>query len=192
MSGPVDASDRVCVGVIGAPHGVRGLVRLKSFTAEPEAAAAYGPLCDESGREFRLTVTGRAKEMLVCRVDGVGDRAAAEALKGVALYLPRAALPPAADPDEFYHADLIGLAAVTADGTEIGRVAAVYDFGGGDLLEVAPAAGGSPLVLPFTREAVPEVDLVSGRVVIAPPPGLWEPAAGETAESGPVRAGRRR
>lgn len=192
MAKPEAASDRVCVAVIGAPHGVRGLVRVKSFTAEPEAVAAYGPLSDEFAQELRLTITGRAKEMLVCRVDGVGDRAAAEALKGRRLYLPRAALPPAADSEEFYHADLIGLVAVTRDGTEIGRVAAVYDFGGGDLLEVAPTAGGSPLVLPFTREVVPEIDLAAGRVVIAPPPGLWEQAGGETAESGPARAGRRR
>ncbi len=142
-------------------------MRIRSYTAEPEDIASYGPVTDEAGRRFALSVVGQARGAVLARIAGVDDRDAAEALKGVRLYVPRAALPETA-PGEYYHADLIGLAAVLADGTEVGTVAAVNDFGAGDVLEVA-RPGARALLLPFTAEAVPEVDIAAGRIVIAPP-----------------------
>jgi 16S rRNA processing protein RimM len=165
---------RVCVGVVTGAHGVRGAVRLKSFTAEPPDVARYGPLEDESGaRQFKLQVIGSAKGVLLATVAGVGDRDHAEALRGLRLYVPRAALPPPAE-DEFYHADLLGLTAGLADGNVIGEVHAVHDFGAGDMLEIVRAQG-PPVMVPFTRAVVPIVDLAAGRLVIDPPPGLIAP-----------------
>lgn len=169
------ANSRVCMGVVGAPHGVRGAVRIKSFTDAPEAIAGYGALEDETGaRRFTLRVIGSAKGdgMVIATLSGVADRDAAEALRGLRLYAPRAALPaPAAD--EFYHADLIGLAAELGDGAVLGTVIAVHDFGAGDMIEIAPATG-RPVLVPFTRAAVPVVDVAGGRVVIDPPDGLLD------------------
>ena len=167
---------RVCVGAVGAAHGVRGAVRIKSFTAKPEDIARYGPLDDERGeRQFTLRITGAAKGVLIAQLSGVADRNHAEALRGLRLYLPRAALPPPED-DEYYHADLIGLDAVLTDGTPVGEVRAVHDFGAGDTLEITRAEG-PPAMVPFTKAVVPEVDLSAGRLVIDPPPGLIEEPA---------------
>ncbi|MHA1114414.1 MAG: ribosome maturation factor RimM [Alphaproteobacteria bacterium] len=161
---------RVCVGAVAGSHGVRGLVRVKPFTEDPAAVAAYGPVEDEAGaRRFNLAVTGRAKGVVVVRIEGIADRDAAEALKGVRLYVPRAALPEP-EADDFYQSDLLGLRVETLDGQRIGRVKAVQNFGAGDLLEIAPERGPS-FFLPFTRETVPEVDIGGGRVVVAPAPG---------------------
>src|SRR5689334_4299109 len=132
---------RVCVGVVTGAHGVRGAVRLKSFTAEPGDIARYGPLEDERGeRRFRPRLTGSAKGVVVAKLPGIDDRDQAEALRGLRLYLPRAALPPPGE-DEYYHVDLIGLAAALADGTCLGTVRAVHDFGAGDTLEIERAEG---------------------------------------------------
>jgi 16S rRNA processing protein RimM len=162
------ADSNVCVGVITGAHGVRGQVRVKSFTAEPTDIAAYGPLRDAAGtREFRLELTGSAKGVLLARIHGVADRDAAEALRGTELYVDREALPEP-DEDEFYHADLIGLPAVLADGTPYGTVRMLHDFGAGDMIEIALAAGGIA-VLPFTKAVVPEIDLAAGRIVVFPP-----------------------
>ena len=170
------------MGVVGAPHGVRGAVRIKSFTDGPEAIANYGALEDESGAQrFTLRVVGSAKGdgMLIATLSGVADRDRAETLRGLRLYAPRAALPATAE-DEFYHADLVGLAAQLGDGSEIGRIVAVHDFGAGDVLEIAPAGdkshGGQPVLVPFTRAAVPVVDVAGGRVVIELPEGLVDAA----------------
>jgi 16S rRNA processing protein RimM len=162
----------VLVGVVTGPHGISGAVRIKSFTAEPEGIASYGPLCDATGRRFALKLVGAGKGILICRLSGIDDRNRAEGLRGLRLFLPRSALPPAAV-DEFYHADLIGLAAVTGDGTAIGKVRAVHDFGAGDTLEIERAAA-PPAMVPFTRAIVPVVDLEAGRLVIDPPPGLLD------------------
>ncbi|WP_299441272.1 ribosome maturation factor RimM [uncultured Rhodospira sp.] len=169
-------ADRVCLGVVVGVHGVRGVVRVKSFTADPADVAAYGPVSTEDGaRSWRLSVVGPAKGVVLCRFDGIDDRTAAEALKGLRLYVPRAALPPAEDEDEYYHADLIGLAVEREDGTALGTVRAVHDFGAGDMLELRPPAeGAKSLMIPFTRAAVPVVDLTAGRVVVADLPGLLE------------------
>jgi len=174
MSGP-----KLCVAVITGPHGVRGSVRVKSFTEDPSDAGRYGPLSDKDGtRRFELTVTGTAKGLLIAKVDGVDDRDAAEALKGTELYLERDALPTLAEPDEYYHADLIGLTAVGPDDTTMGTVKAVFDFGSGDLLEIATADGGSEFV-PFRKETVTSVDLAAGRLVVEPTVELSPDGASE-------------
>ncbi|HEV2301995.1 MAG TPA: ribosome maturation factor RimM [Stellaceae bacterium] len=162
---------RICLGVVTAPHGVKGAVRIKSFTADPADIVRYGPLEDEGGeRRYALTVVGEGKGVLLARLSGVDDRNRAEALRGLRLYLPREKLPqPAAD--EYYHADLIGLAAVLGDGTSLGRVRAVHDFGAGDTLEIARGEG-PPILVPFTRAVVPVVDIAGGKVVLDPPEGL--------------------
>jgi 16S rRNA processing protein RimM len=166
---------RVCMGIVGAPHGVRGAVRIKSFTDAPEAIANYGALEDERGeRKFALRIVGTAKGdgMVIAALSGIADRDQAEALRGLRLYAPRAVLP-ATGEDEFYHADLVGLAAMFDDGTTLGTIIAVHDFGAGDVIEIAPPAG-QPVLVPFTRTAVPVVDIASGRVVIDPPEGLFD------------------
>ena len=174
--GPGDEK-RVCVGAVAGAHGVRGAVRIKSFTADPKDIARYGALEDESGeRHFTLRLTGAGKGVLIGHLSGIGDRNQAEAARGLRLYLDRAVLPPTGE-DEYYHADLIGLDAVLSDGTPIGPVRAVHDYGAGDTLEIARAEA-PPLMVPFTRAVVPSVDLAAGRLVIDPPPGLLdEPAA---------------
>jgi len=166
-------SARVCLGAITGPHGVRGLVKVKPFTETPEDIAAYGPVEDEAGnRRFTLRVTGAAKGQVIVAVDGVGDRNAAEALKGERLYVERTALP---DPDDgsFYHADLIGMDVVGLDGRLLGSVSALYDFGAGDVLEFR-GADGKARMLPFTEAVVPTVDLEARRMVVDPPDGALE------------------
>jgi 16S rRNA processing protein RimM len=163
---------RVCLGVVTGPHGVQGAVRIKSFTEVPENVVRYGPLSDQSGRRFAVEILGIAKGVVIARLSGVADRSQAEGLRGVRLYLPRSALPQT-EADEYYHADLIGLEAVLGDGTPVGRVRAIHDFGAGDTLElVRPEA--PPLMVPFTRAVVPIVELAAGRLVLDPPPGLLD------------------
>jgi len=163
---------RLCLGVITGAHGIKGLVRVKSFTAEPEAIAAYGPLQDERGeRRFDLELVGSGKGVLIARIKGLKDRNEAERLKGLRLYVRRADLP-APGEEEFYAADLIGLAAMSPDGSRFGTVRAVHDFGAGASIEVADEAG-KATVVPFTQAAVPQVDLAAGSLVIAPPEGLF-------------------
>jgi 16S rRNA processing protein RimM len=171
--------DRVLLGVFGRPHGVRGLVRVQSFTADPADIAAYGPLADEAGaRTFALRVVQRGERPVVA-VEGVADREAAAKLTGTRLYLARDRLP-APDDDEFYHADLIGLAAEDTAGRRLGTVASVNDHGAGAFLEIE--TGAQPLLLPFTRAAVPVVDLAARRVVIVPPGEIVVPPSAEQPE----------
>ena len=158
----------VCVAQVGAPHGVRGAFHLRCFTEAAENVAAYGTLCDERGRPlFDLRIVGPAKGGVIATVPGVTDRNAAEALRGQSLYVPRERLP-ATDEDEYYHEDLVGLAARDADGRDVGRVVAVLNYGAGDILEIATDEGGSELV-PFTRAAVPTVDLAARTVEVVLP-----------------------
>ena len=155
---------RVCLGVITGAHGVRGLVKVKSFAEVPEDLAAYGPLTDEDGaRVYTLSVTGHSKDALLVRVEGVGDRDQAQALKGTRLFVPRDVLPALDEEETYYHADLLGLAAEDREGRPLGLVAAVHNFGAGDILELD---GKDRRLVPFTREAVPEVDLEGGRLVV--------------------------
>jgi len=170
---PAERTSRVCVGVITGAQGVHGAVRVKSFTANPEDIAGYGPVENESGDWcFELQLIGVAKGVLIARIAGVEDRDQAAALRGIRLYLTRAALPDTAA-DEYYHADLLGLEAVLGDGTPVGRVRAIHDFGAGDTLELA-RPGAPPVMVPFTRSVVPVVDPAAGRLVLAPPPGLLD------------------
>ena len=161
-------ANRVCVAQIGAPHGVRGEVRLWTFTADPMAATHYGPLETEDGtRSFEIATVRPGKDHLVARLRGIEDRDAAEKLTNTKLFVPRERLPEA-DDGEFYHADLIGLRADDEDGNAIGAVIAVHNFGAGDIIEIQPPEGGT-MLLPFTETVVPEVDIKGGRIVVALP-----------------------
>lgn len=167
MSDPAPGR-RICVGAVAGAHGVRGAVRIKPFTETPRGVAAYGPVTDESGQQrFDVAVVGESKGTLLATLSGVTDRTAAEALKGLRLYVDRAALP-ATDEDEFYYEDLVGLSAVTVDGEDFGTVIAVFEFGAGDVIEVQGADRQSVL-LPFTRAVVPTVDIAGRRIVVDPP-----------------------
>ncbi|MGL3105497.1 ribosome maturation factor RimM [Bradyrhizobium sp. BR 1432] len=158
----------VCVARIGAAHGVRGAVKLWTFTEDPFAIRRYGPLLSKDGkRQFEVAQAREAKGHLVATFKGVTTRDEAERLNGIELYVPRDKLP-ATDEGEYYHTDLIGLAAVTTDGEPLGRVVAIQNFGAGDIIEIAPPKGPT-LLLPFSNAVVPEVDLAGGRVVIALP-----------------------
>jgi 16S rRNA processing protein RimM len=167
-------AERICVAQIGAAHGIRGEVKLKPFTGDPMAVAHYGVLESEDGkRTFEIETIRPAKDFLVVRFKGVVDRSAAEQLRNLSLYVSRERLP-APQPDEFYHADLIGLTAVTVDGAEVGTVVGVHDFGAGDLLEIRMPDKRDTVMLPFTAETVPVVDIAGGRIVIEPPQGLFK------------------
>ena len=160
--------DKVCVARIGAAHGVRGAVKLWTFTEDPFAVKAYGPLSTkDSARHFELASARAAKDHLVATFKGIETREDAERLNGVELYVPRDKLP-ATEDDEYYHADLIGLAAVTTANEPLGRVLAIHNFGAGDIIEIAPPSG-TTLLLPFTNAVVPTVDIAGGRVIIALP-----------------------
>jgi 16S rRNA processing protein RimM len=162
-------AERICVARIGAAHGTRGEVRLWTFTADPMAVADYGPLETADGSAtVEIESLRPAKTHLVARLRGVNDRNAAEKLVNVELYVPRDRLPPPAE-DEYYHADLIGLAAFRRDGTRFGTVVAVHDFGAGDLIELRPEGASDTVMLPFTETTVPVVDIAGGRIVIDPP-----------------------
>lgn len=174
-----DPIGKVCVGVIAGAFGVRGEVRLKSFCAEPEAIADYAPLTDAAGREYSVRIDRPIKGGFAARLGGVPTREAAEALKGARLYAPRHRLPTLPS-DEFYHADLIGLPVADAGGRKLGRVRAVHDFGAGDMLEIAGPGLSQPVMLPFTRDTVPIVDLAAHRIVADPPEGLFPDDGAET------------
>ncbi len=158
----------VTLATIGAPHGVKGEVRVKSFAADPTALGAYGPLLAKDGRAFEIERLRPLKgDMLVVKFRGIDERTAAEKLNRLTLYIERSALPEPAD-GEFYHADLIGLAVFDASGAQLGTVIAVENFGAGDILEIAPERGPT-LLVPFTKSAVPDIDIAAGRLVVAPP-----------------------
>ena len=159
----------VLVGRVAGAFGVRGEVRITAYTAEPLALLDYRTLRREDGSPGLTLTSGRAaKGGIVARAAEVETREQAEALRGLRLYVPRAALPEP-DEDEFYVTDLIGLALQTPDGEPLGRIRSVQDFGAGDLLEVQPPEGGATWYLPFTREAVPEVRIADGVVVAVKP-----------------------
>ena len=164
-----EADKKVRVARFGAPHGVRGEVKLWSFTEDSMAIADYAPLETADGtRTFEFESLRPAKDHLVARLKGVADRDAAELLRNIDLYVPRDRLPPI-DDDTYYFTDLVGLSAVNPDGTAFGTVLAVHNFGAGDLIEIQPTAGGNTLLFPFSEAVVPEVNLKAGRIVIVPP-----------------------
>ena len=163
------AKELVLVGKFGAAHGIKGEVRLQSFTGDPAAIGRYGPLSDVKGRQFTLVSLRPVKgDLFVVRVEGIKDRTAAEALVNIELFIDRAALPPPEE-DEFYLADLIGLDARDMSGARLGTILNVLNFGGGDILEVVPEGGGETWLLPFTKEVVPDIDLARRFVTIVPP-----------------------
>lgn len=167
-------ANRIVVGRFGAPHGVRGEVRVRSFTRDPTAIGAYGPLATPDGRLFVLKSVRLIKDgLLVARVEGIADRTAAEALTNLDLSLDRAALPPP-DDEEFYVADLVGLDAVDAAGEKLGTVVDVPNYGGGDLVEVRPTRGGETVLYPFTKDVVPTIDIARRRVTIVAPVDIDE------------------
>jgi 16S rRNA processing protein RimM len=170
--------NRILMGRIGAAHGIKGEVRVQSFAEDPLALARYGTfLTNRPGFTVTIASARGTTNMLVATIEGVDDRTAAEELNGVELYIEREALPPPGE-EEFYHGDLIGLRAQLADGTEVGTVGAVLNFGAGDILEVK-ARGGATFLFPFTRAVVPQLHLKDGYLVIEPPldadPGNEEP-----------------
>src|SRR5262249_38318081 len=161
-----EAAARVCVAEIGAAHGIAGEVRLRAFTEDPLAVTQFGPLQAEDGREVAIATVRAGKDCLIARIKGVADRTAAEGWRNVKLYVAREKLPAIDEAETYYHADLIGLAAVGPDGAAFGHVVAVQNFGAGDLLEIAPAAGGPTVLVPFTDAVVPVIDVRGGRVVV--------------------------
>jgi 16S rRNA processing protein RimM len=166
-------SDTVCVGAIAGAFGVKGEVRLKSFTANPEDIAAYGALLGEDGaRSFTVTLTGQTSGALTARLSGVATREQADSLRGTRLHVPRERLPSLPE-DEFYHADLIGLCVHDTGGVLLGRVRAVLNHGASDLLEIERPGESATVLLPFTRDAVPTVDLAAGRIIADPPDGIF-------------------
>ena len=171
---------QLLMGRIGAAHGITGEVRIQSFTEEPLALASYGPLAtDKPGLVIEIESARATTNVLVARLKGVKDRTAAEKLNGVELYVDRDKLPPAEDDDDFYHADLIGLEARLSDGTVVGKVTAIPNFGASDLLEVTDARSGDTYLYPFTKAVVPTVRVAEGYLVIETPidaePGEEEP-----------------
>ena len=161
--------NRVQLGRIAGAHGIRGEVLIKTFTAAPESIGAYGPLHDRNdSRTFKIESVRVTEKGVVARLAGVSDRNTAETLKGVELYLDRDRLPAALE-GEFYHADLVGLAAIDPDGRPLGEIVAVQNYGAGDLLEIRLAGSGRTELVPFTDDAVPDVDIVTRRVVVVLP-----------------------
>ncbi|MFP4328724.1 MAG: ribosome maturation factor RimM [Paracoccaceae bacterium] len=172
-----DESGMICVGAVAGAFGVRGEVRLKSFTADPAAIVDYAPLFTEEGaRRFDVSITRPIKGGFAARLSGIDTKEQADALRGTQLYVPRERLPALPD-DEFYHADLVGLDVVDTGGASLGRVIAVQDHGAGDLLEIRAPGARQTVLLPFTRAAVPTVDLTARRIVADPPEGLFSVTA---------------
>lgn len=165
-------TDRICVGVIAGSFGVAGEVRLKSFCSDPEAIAGYGPLfTEDSSRNFTVKLTRTVAGGLGARMSGITTKEQGDALKGTGLFVDRTKLPTLPD-DEFYHADLIGLAAHDTGGALIGTVQAIHNHGAGDLLELTGPGMKQSLLIPFTMAVVPTVDLAARRVVVDLPEGL--------------------
>ncbi|MGL4235341.1 ribosome maturation factor RimM [Tabrizicola sp.] len=162
-------SDLICIGAIAGAFGVSGEVRLKSFCSEPSDIVAYGPLLSEDGqRRFEITLTRPVAGGLGARIKGVTSKEAADALRGTSLFVARDKLPKLPD-DEFYHADLIGLAAYDTGGELLGKVVAIHNHGAGDIIEISSLRHKSALLLPFTLAVVPNVDLAAGRLIVDPP-----------------------
>jgi 16S rRNA processing protein RimM len=180
MASAKGRDDLLLVGRIGAAHGIKGEVRIAPFTQNPTDIAAYGPLATDQG-DLSLSIEGVRIQgnVLIARLKGITDRNEAERLNGVSLFVPRTALPEPDDEDDFYHADLIGLKVRLEDGTEIGEIISLPNYGAGDLLEVRDPRSGDTFLYPFTRAVVPEINISGGFVVLSPPvevePGGEEP-----------------
>ena len=166
-------SELICVGAIAGAFGVKGEVRLKSFTSIPEAIADYAPLLTEKGeKKFDVVITGEIKNGLSARMSGVVSKEEADKLKGTRLFVPRERLPELPE-DEYYHTDLIGLIVQNLEGSNIGRITSVLNHGASDLLEIENKRENRSVLVPFTREIVPKVDIKNSLVIIDPPKGLF-------------------
>lgn len=166
---------RILLGQIVSVHGIRGDVIVKTFTGEPADIASYGVLTDRDGKApLALSIVRINDKGVIARVKGVSDRNSAEALRGRELYVARDQLPDA-DDDEYYHADLIGLKALSADGAVLGTIAAVLNYGAGDLLEISRPGIKETDVVPFNNACVPHVDLAAGSVTVIMPTMTGEP-----------------
>ena len=164
-------TDTICVGAFAGAYGVNGEIRLKSFCADPEAIAGYSPLNDETGkRQFSISLSRSINNALVANVEGIKTKEAADALKGLRLFAARDQLPALPD-DEYYHTDLIGLTVLDTGGNTLGKVQAVQNHGASDLLEIKPEGSSATILLPFTNEVIPTVDLTAGRIIADPPEG---------------------
>jgi 16S rRNA processing protein RimM len=161
---------RIRVARIGAAHGVRGEVKLWSFTQDPASVADYGPLeTDDGAQRFEIEALRPAKDFLVARLKGVADREAAAKFCNLDLFVSRDRLPPIEDADTYYHADLVGMAAITPEGAPLGNVVAIHNFGAGDLIEIATSAGGEPVLLPFSEIVVPKIDTALRQITVVLP-----------------------
>ena len=172
---PDEDAKRVCLGRAIGARGLKGEVRIKTFTEDPLAIGAYGPLQDEARtRQFEISNVQTAKDGVVARLKGVSTREEADALKGVEFYVDRNRLPDVEDDSTFYFEDLIGLVAINEHGSALGQVVAVQNIGASDLLEVRPATGGATVLVPFTREIVPDIDREAGWLLMLAPEGIFE------------------
>lgn len=182
-------SDRLLLGVIAGPRGIRGEVKVKTFTEVPEDIASYGPLENKTGdASYEVKLVGMSKNLPVIRIKGVSDRNKAEALKGEELYVSRDRLPEIEEEDEFYHTDLVGLDVIFEDGTKFGEVTRLHDYGAGDIVEVRPEGKGKKagVLIPFTKEMVPTVSIKEGHIVVDLPEDFFdapEKEAKETADN---------
>ena len=190
------ASPRVCLGVITKAHGTRGEVRIRSYTEDARAVAAYGPVTDEAGgRSMTVKILDASNGGVIARIEGVEDRTQATALKGTKLYVPRSALPDPGD-DEFYHCDLIGLRAELVGGGALGTVIAVHNYGAGDVIEITRPGRKAPVLLPFTHAVVPVVDTEAGWIKVDLPQGVLGARDGDDMDvpvpaSGEIKTARR-
>jgi 16S rRNA processing protein RimM len=165
--------DRICIGAIVGAFGIKGELRIKSFCADPDAIGDYGTLTNEDGtRSFELGIIGQIKGGYNARIAGIQHRDQAEDLKGISLYTLRSNMPNLPD-DEFYHSDLIGLPVIDTGGVQLGTIIGVEDHGAGDFLEINAIGQKNSALLPFTKLAVPTVDLAAGKVIIDPPKGVF-------------------
>ena len=167
-----DKPEMICVGAISGAFGVKGEVRIKSFCADPAAIADYSPLSTEDGKVYDLGITRSVKGGFAAVISGVDNKEDADALKSTRLYARRDQLPSLPD-DEFYHSDLIGMTAVDTGGETLGKVKSILNHGAGDILEITGAGLKEAVLLPFTLEAVPTVDLATGRIILDPPDGTF-------------------
>jgi 16S rRNA processing protein RimM len=167
-SSPPSASEsnQLLLGKFGAAQGLKGEIRLQSYTADPFAIGSYGALTSNDDRKFEITHLRSGKNILIARVKNITDRTAAEQLTNLPLYIDRALLGKTQEEDEYFHADLVGLNVETSDGTQLGKVLALFNFGAGDMLEIRPVEGGKSVMFPFTKAAVPEIDLHNKRMIV--------------------------
>lgn len=159
--------EKICLGAIVGVHGIRGEVKVKSFTSIDSDIDKYGPLTNKEGKSFEIKVVGHSKELLRVKIKGVDDRNAAEALKGTEFYISRNALPEIKDEDEFYQADLIGLKVIEQDSnSEVGSICGFYNFGAGDILEIKLKSSKNMEMIPFNKQYVPVVNIKDGYIIV--------------------------